>query len=339
VQEKIKNASPVDSRDSGEDMSLYQSPEYYDQQMKLLPPDIRPFHLHNAVEAMKKAEALRPGALVLDLCCGTGWAALSLAAAHPGVFFVGVDNSEQMLQVARERASAAGMRNVFFICCNAETLLWSDFRIPEEISRGRRLFDAVITAFGLSVVPQWHSAMSASWRLLRPGGVYGILDLHFTKDGEDELSKEEALARKALPSQDHSRRLWDALEDMPDLDTCFVHSHTDYQQYYCALGQKKRIGSIDLATMSYKTEDGGEAPAVQRWDPDSGEYVPLESQEEINEAVGATDAETGEEGEEEGRPIKTQTKKKLPPKRSSETISAYCKRINEEFIPGHGDSK
>lgn len=138
-----RNAGPADPRDSGFDMSLYQSPEYYNQMMELLPRDVRPFHLYNVVEAMKPAYALRGGAMVLDLCCGTGWACLSLAASHPGVFFVGVDNSEPMLQVAREQATRMGLSNVFFICANAELLVFEDLRIPATITRGRRHFDAV----------------------------------------------------------------------------------------------------------------------------------------------------------------------------------------------------
>ena len=98
-EEKWRSVAPSDPRDSGVDMSLYQSPEYYVHHMKLLPPEIRPFHLHHATLALKKVEAVRPGGLVLDLCCGTGWASLALAAAHPHVFFVGVDNSNPMLQV------------------------------------------------------------------------------------------------------------------------------------------------------------------------------------------------------------------------------------------------
>jgi len=316
-KEALAHAGPSDPRDSGADMSLYQSPEYYDQQMKLLPPEIRPFHLAVAEKALAEAGCLRPMSINLDLCCGTGWASLSLAASYPGVFFVGVDDSEAMLQVARERATNSGLRNVFFICGDAEMLRFNDLRIPIEITKGRQHFDGVISAFGLSVVPNWHAALCASWRLVRPGGVYAILDLHFTKEEGDELDKEESLAKKALPSQDHSRRLWDALETMPMLDECRVNSHPDKKSYYCAIGIKERIGNVDLETVSKNGNDEA-VPAIQKWDEDSKDF----------KAVTGPDDFGGEvEEEEEPEPEIPFDMSGIEPKRSAETIAEYCSRL------------
>jgi len=310
-REALRNSGPADPRDSGEDMTLYQTPEYYDKHMELLPPEVRTFHLQSAELKMKEAEALRPGSIVLDLCCGTGWGAINYGLAHPGVFFIGIDNSEPMLEVARERATKNGMRNVFFINADAEMLTWNALRIPETISKGRRYFDAVVSVFGLSVVPNWYAALCASWRLLRPGGSYTILDLHFLK-GESE-SQDESVAKKALSSQDHSRRLWEGLEQMPDMDECTTEHHELRRQYYCAAGRKKRFNPVDLENAAFKIEgddaQGEVIEGVHKWDPELGDVPLRTSKEPIQPAVSTP----------------TVPPKKLRPRGSSESIDAYYK--------------
>jgi len=311
-REALRSSGPSDPRDSGADMSLYQTPEYYDKQMELLPPEVRAWHLRAAETKMREAETLRPGSLVLDLCCGTGWASLSYARTYPGVFFIGVDNSEVMLQVARERAAKDGLGNVFFICADAETLIWNQLRIPPEISKGRRCFDAIISVFGLTVVPNWYAALVASWRMIRPGGIYAVLDLHFTKGDDESPNKDQALALKALPSQDHSRRVWDSLEQMPEIDEFSVQYHEVRQQYYCAIGRKKRFNPVDLEEAAFKIEEqGGEViEGVKKWDPETGEDVPLTVSR--NQEWSAPTAVE-----------KVEPQKKLRPRGSSETIEQY----------------
>lgn len=51
------------------------------------------------VAAMAARDAWNPGApLILDAGCGVGWSTLRLAAAHPGHFVIGVDQSLDRLQ-------------------------------------------------------------------------------------------------------------------------------------------------------------------------------------------------------------------------------------------------
>ena len=51
--------------------------------------------------------------LLLDLACGTG--SFSLEFANLGVDVIGVDPSEDMLSVAREKAESAG-KDILFLC-------------------------------------------------------------------------------------------------------------------------------------------------------------------------------------------------------------------------------
>ncbi|MBQ5389446.1 MAG: class I SAM-dependent methyltransferase, partial [Clostridia bacterium] len=62
-----------------------------------------------------KAHSDIPVSLVLDLCCGTGQMTLALDAL--GYDMTGVDLSPDMLQIARDKAEAAGRKeNILFLC-------------------------------------------------------------------------------------------------------------------------------------------------------------------------------------------------------------------------------
>jgi SAM-dependent methyltransferase len=80
------------------------------------------------------AESVRSGGPVLELGVGTGRIAVPIATAGPSV--VGVDTSEGMLEVARERAELAGVGG-------AVELLHGDMRDPPV----ERLFPLVIVPF------------------------------------------------------------------------------------------------------------------------------------------------------------------------------------------------
>src|SRR5262249_18422079 len=67
--------------------------------------------------------ALRPGARVLDVACGTGEPALSLAArVGPTGSVLGTDLVPEMLTIAREQARTKRLRNVEFYAQDGETL-------------------------------------------------------------------------------------------------------------------------------------------------------------------------------------------------------------------------
>ena len=102
---------------------------------------------------------LRGTDTVLELGCGTGTTALTLAP-HVGRL-VATDLSGEMIAIAREKAAAAACRNAEFVVATPESAPWPD-----------GLFDAVL-AFNL-----WHlvadrvSAFAHVHRVLRPGGLF-----------------------------------------------------------------------------------------------------------------------------------------------------------------------
>jgi SAM-dependent methyltransferase len=101
---------------------------------------------------------------VLDACCGSGASALPAAEAvgAEGVV-LGVDLAENLLELARQKARARGLRNVEFRAC--------DILDP---ALGSEDFDAVVCVFGIFFVPDMESAVRGLWRLLRPGGTLAL---------------------------------------------------------------------------------------------------------------------------------------------------------------------
>ena len=102
---------------------------------------------------------LRAGMQVLDLGSGTGYPALLGARTiGPSGSLIGLDLAEQMLAVARRKATALGLTNVTFRTGDATTL-------PFEANS----FDGVTSRFCLMFLPEIPKAASEIARVLKPG--------------------------------------------------------------------------------------------------------------------------------------------------------------------------
>jgi len=103
---------------------------------------------------------LRPGVRVLDLGSGTGYPALLAAqTVGPGGNVTGIDLAEQMLDVARRKASSLKLTNVTFRTGDATAL-------PFESGS----FDAITSRFCLMFLPDIPKAATEIARVLKPGG-------------------------------------------------------------------------------------------------------------------------------------------------------------------------
>ena len=107
-----------------------------------------------------------PGCHALDLCCGTGDVAFALARA--GAEVLGLDFSEPMLQVARQRASSEKeikQGNPKFMQGDAMEIPFPDAS-----------FDIVTVSYGLRNLASWERGVEEMFRLARPGGRLVVLD-------------------------------------------------------------------------------------------------------------------------------------------------------------------
>jgi|SRR5699024_10364717 len=110
-------------------------------------------------DVMKRMNVTK-GTKALDVCCGTGDWAFSLAeAAGSNGQVIGLDFSHNMLSVAKEKNKSLKYDQLSFIQGNAMELPFDDDS-----------FDYVTIGFGLRNVPDYMTVLKEMYRVLKPGG-------------------------------------------------------------------------------------------------------------------------------------------------------------------------
>ncbi|MHB8524650.1 MAG: class I SAM-dependent methyltransferase [Candidatus Acidiferrales bacterium] len=104
--------------------------------------------------------SLKPGMKVLDVACGTG--NQSIPAAKTGATVTGLDLAPNLLEQARKRAEAEGLK-VEFIEGDAE-------KLPQSAGE----FDVVLSMFGAMFAPRPELVASELMRVCRPGGLIAM---------------------------------------------------------------------------------------------------------------------------------------------------------------------
>lgn len=110
---------------------------------------------------------LRPGHRVLDVATGTGDLALKIAERHTDVAIVGLDPSQGMLAIAREKVERAALTDRLELCAGD----------AQELPFEAASFDGLCIAFGIRNVPDRGRALREMARVVRPGGRIAILEL------------------------------------------------------------------------------------------------------------------------------------------------------------------
>ncbi|MGE0771424.1 MAG: bifunctional demethylmenaquinone methyltransferase/2-methoxy-6-polyprenyl-1,4-benzoquinol methylase UbiE [Cyclobacteriaceae bacterium] len=119
----------------------------------------------------KAINLLRPNApqMILDVATGTGDFAIEALKLKPEKV-VGVDISEGMLEVGREKLKKKGIHNVELRAGDSENLPFQE-----------NIFDAVIVAFGVRNFENLEKGLLEMLRVTKPGG--RIVILEFSKPG------------------------------------------------------------------------------------------------------------------------------------------------------------
>lgn len=101
----------------------------------------------------------RDGQHILDVATGTGEPGLTMAKMMPNGKVTGIDNSEGMLEVAKEHSVAKGIRNYDCLVADVSELPFED-----------STFDHVSCRMGFMFFPDMKMALSEMVRVLKPGG-------------------------------------------------------------------------------------------------------------------------------------------------------------------------
>jgi demethylmenaquinone methyltransferase / 2-methoxy-6-polyprenyl-1,4-benzoquinol methylase len=128
--------------------------------------DLQSLGLHRRWKRrLAQLAGVQPGDLALDLCCGTG--DISFALADCGARVTGLDFSEPMLNVAKNRNQPPEAK----------------FQIPEfKIGDAQKTafpdasFDVVTVGYGLRNLSSWEAGLAEMVRVARPGGRLLVLD-------------------------------------------------------------------------------------------------------------------------------------------------------------------
>jgi ubiquinone/menaquinone biosynthesis C-methylase UbiE len=156
---------------------------------------------------------LSKGAVVLDVCCGSGGSALPAAeVVGPSGFVLGVDLAHRLLENARAKAKSRALLNVEF---RVGDLLQP--RISDD------QFDAVVCVFGIFFVPNMALALRLLWQRVRSGGKLAITTWG-PRFFEPATSAFWASIRKERPDLYKGFNPWDRICDPLSLSALFAEA-------------------------------------------------------------------------------------------------------------------
>ncbi|WP_273852258.1 demethylmenaquinone methyltransferase [Guptibacillus spartinae] len=103
---------------------------------------------------------VQKGASALDVCCGTAdWTIAMADAVGENGTAIGLDFSENMLEVGQVKVNEKKKENVTLLHGNAMNLPFED-----------NSFDYVTIGFGLRNVPDYNQVIKEMYRVVKPGG-------------------------------------------------------------------------------------------------------------------------------------------------------------------------
>ncbi|MEH7110131.1 MULTISPECIES: demethylmenaquinone methyltransferase [Bacillaceae] len=109
---------------------------------------------------------VKPGSKALDVCCGTAdWTIAMADAVGPNGKVIGLDFSQNMLNVGAEKIKKLGLKQAELVHGNAMDLPFPD-----------NSFDYVTIGFGLRNVPDYLEVLKEMHRVVKPGGLVVCLE-------------------------------------------------------------------------------------------------------------------------------------------------------------------
>ena len=113
-------------------------------------------------------DRMAPSEQVLDVAIGTADLTIAMLQAGKARHVTGLDLSEQMMAIGRQKVARLGLEKVDFRYGNAQAMPFDD-----------NSFDAVTCAFGCRNFQNLDEGLREMYRVLRPGGRVTILEFSY----------------------------------------------------------------------------------------------------------------------------------------------------------------
>jgi len=122
-----------------------------------------------------------------------------------------VDLCESLLEVAGARIEGKEWKNVQAVHADATT-----YTPPEPV-------DIVTFSYSLTMIPDWFLAIDNALRILKPGGVIGVVDFYVSRTHPDESFKRHRwFTRMFWPTWFNTDNVWPNKDHLPYLCRHFV---------------------------------------------------------------------------------------------------------------------
>jgi len=132
---------------------------------------------------------LSPGAVWVDLGGGTAHNLLHAGPVLAQLRQVHViDITPSLLDVAHHRRQTQGWTNVSVMEADATAVDLPDASV-----------DFVTCSYSLTMIPDWFAALDEAFRLLKPGGVIGVVDFYVSRAVAAPRVQHSALTRRVWP--------------------------------------------------------------------------------------------------------------------------------------------
>lgn len=200
-------------------------------------PRFRPF-----VKKLLQLYDTRPGSYVLDAGCGTGLAATMVAprVGHSGRV-LGVDASERMLEIARQKAQGFGFDQCEFVLGDMEHL-----DVPSDA------FDVVICSFALWGEPR--ELFNEFLRVLKPHGALLIQNWETDRGGIARMYG-QTLQSFALAISDERASQARAAFSKHRADWAEVQTPQDYERVLRGIGFSQAAAQWFASSTHFKNLD------------------------------------------------------------------------------------
>lgn len=190
--------------------------------------DFRRRLLKGREEMLRSIPWPEQGGVWVDMGGGTGFNIATMEAVVPKLEKVYlVDLASSLLQVARKRFDEKGWNHVETVEADATTFSPNPRGVtvatekPDAIGEGQA--DIVTFSYSLTMIPDWFAALENAIRILKPGGVIGVVDFYVSRKFPMESRKKHGwFTRSFWPVWFSSDNVFPSPDHLPFLERHFT---------------------------------------------------------------------------------------------------------------------